>query len=147
MKVRLLEHLTNATIEHIGSTSVPGLPAKPVVDLAVGVSPEAVSSSARQLALLGFDLEGERADHAWLSFPDRSCRAFVIHLFDIRGEEWTKRLRFRDILLTDASSRAKYLSAKRAAAASTNGWGDYTKAKSAVVAEILDGSASEIEGN
>lgn len=147
MTAKLLAHLPGATIEHIGSTAIPGMPAKPVVDLAVGVAPDEVSSSASELALLGFDLEGQRPEHAWLSFPDRSRRAFVIHILEIGGEEWTKRLRFRDILLSNERGRAKYLAAKRAAAASTKGWGEYTKAKFAVVSEILDGSTSAIASN
>lgn len=90
-----------------------------------------------QLARLGFDLEGKRADHAWLSYPDRSARVFVIHIFEFQGEEWNKRLRFRDILLTNKKSREKYLAVKRAAAALADGWGEYTRAKSSVVSEIL----------
>lgn len=137
MAVELLEHLPHAKIEHIGSTSVPGLPAKPVVDLAVGVAADEIVLSGRELARRGFDLEGERADHAWLSYPDRSARAFVIHIFERHGDEWNKRLRFRDILLTDKQSREDYLAIKRAAAASADGWGQYTRAKSSVVSEIL----------
>lgn len=137
MAVEILEHLPNAKIEHIGSTSVPGLPAKPVVDLAVGMAAGEIVLAGRELARLGFDLEGKRADHAWLSYPDRSARVFVIHIFEFQGEEWNKRLRFRDILLTNKKSREKYLAVKRAAAALADGWGEYTRAKSSVVSEIL----------
>lgn len=137
MSVKLGEILPLARIEHIGSTAVPGLPAKPVVDLAVGVAEDDVVRSARELARCGFDLEGERDNHAWLSSPDRSARAFVIHVLEFQGEEWIKRLRFRDILMTDKVSREKYLAAKREASSRANGWGEYTSAKSSVVSEIL----------
>lgn len=137
MILSLSAQLPHAEIAHIGSTSVPGFPAKPVIDLAVGVSADEVAIVSRTLAGHGFDLEGERAGHSWLSHPNRSARAFVIHIFEFQGEEWIKRLRFRDILRTHAESREKYLAVKRAAAAQTTGWGAYTRAKSAAVAEIL----------
>lgn len=137
MSLRLAELLPLGKIEHIGSTAVPGLPAKPVVDLAIGVALDEIVSSARELSRYGFDLEGERDNHAWLSFPDRSSRAFVIHIFELQGEEWIRRLRFRDILMTDHVSRDKYLAVKREAARRADDWGEYTRAKSAVVSEIL----------
>lgn len=137
MAGELLALLPRAKIEHIGSTSVPELSAKPVIDLAVGVAADEVVLSTRKLARHGFDAEGERAGHAWLSYPDRSARAFVIHIVEFQGERWSKRLRFRDILRTDERSREEYLAVKEEAAASANGWGEYTRAKASVVAEIL----------
>lgn len=146
MSVKVGDVLPLAKIEHIGSTAVPGLPAKPVVDLAVGVAGDEIVRSARELTRCGFDLEGERDNHAWLSYPHRSARAFVIHILEFQGEEWIKRLRFRDILVTDATSREKYLAVKREASTWANGWGDYTKAKSSVVTEILAHDAQRPSG-
>lgn len=141
MSAKLAEVLPLAEIEHIGSTAVPGLPAKPVVDLAIGVARGEVVRSARELSRYGFDLEGERDNHAWLSFPDRSARTFVLHVLEFQGEEWLRRLRFRDILMTDQVSRDSYLAGKREAARWAVGWGEYTRAKSAVVSAILACSA------
>lgn len=141
MTAELSALLPDAEIAHIGSTAVPGFPAKPVVDLAVGVPADGIAHAARTLAAHGFDLEGERAGHAWLSHPRRTARAFVIHVFDRHGEEWERRLRFRDILRHDEDARERYLAVKRAAADQANGWGEYTRAKAAVVAEILDSAA------
>lgn len=137
MAVDLSAILPRAKIEHIGSTSVPGLSAKPVVDLAVGVASDEVALSTRKLVSHRFDVEGERAGHAWLSYPDRSARAFVIHILEFQGEQWRNRLRFRDILRTDEHSREKYLAVKEEAAASADGWGEYTRAKASIVSEIL----------
>lgn len=141
MATLISEHLGPEAVEHIGSTAVPGMPAKPVVDLAVGVPAERVLRSAKKLASCGFDLEGELPGHAWLSYPDRSARSFVIHVFDVQGAEWGRRLRFRDILIAEDRQRAKYLAVKHQAAAVAEGWGEYTRAKAAVVAEILGDSA------
>lgn len=137
MAARIAQHLTTATVEHIGSTAVPGMLAKPVVDLAVGVPVDRIRESAGVLARQGFDIEGERAGHAWLSSPDRSARSFVVHVFEFEGPEWHRRLRFRDALIAEEGHRARYLAVKQAAAEATRGWGEYTWAKAAVVAEIL----------
>ena len=68
----LEEQIPNAVFEHIGSTSVPQLPAKPVVDLMIGVEPARILEVANLLITVGFDLEGEYAHHSWLSSPSRS---------------------------------------------------------------------------
>lgn len=135
---RIAAMLPHAAIEHIGSTSVPWLPAKPVVDLAVGVSADEVGAATRTLAQHGFDLEGEREGHAWLSLPDRTAREYVVHVLEAQGRAWSRRLRFRDILRADAAARAKYLAVKQQSAAVSVGWDDYTQSKTAVVHEILD---------
>lgn len=135
---RISAMLPQAAIEHIGSTSVPCPPAKPVVDLAVGVAVDEVRAATRTLAQHGFDLEGERDGHAWLSLPDRTAREYVVHVFEVPGRAWSRRLRFRDILRSDAAARAKYLAVKRQSAAVSAGWDDYTLSKTAVVHEILD---------
>ena len=142
MAAQISEFLPLAKIEHIGSTAVPGMPAKAVVDIAVGMPADQIGDAALMLTQHGFDIEGRRQDHAWLSYPDRSSRSFVIHVFEVHGAEWRKRLRFRDILISDASSRERYLAAKQAAAAASKGWGDYTRMKSSVVSEILDADYS-----
>lgn len=135
---RISAMLPHAEIEHIGSTSVPCLPAKPVIDLAVGVAANEVGEATRTLAQHCFDLEGEREGHAWLSLPDRAAREYVVHVFEAPGRAWSRRLRFRDILRSDAAARAKYLAVKRQSAAVSAGWDDYTQSKTAVVHEILD---------
>lgn len=137
MNVVLVRYLPHATIAHIGSTAVPGLPAKPVVDLMAGVPANELASAAHTLARHGFDLEGDRSDHAWLSYPDRSARTFVIHVVELHGQQWRNRVRFREILRADTTSRQAYLAAKRSAAASSRDWAEYTSAKASIVAEIL----------
>ncbi|MEE6272513.1 GrpB family protein [Georgenia wangjunii] len=132
-----------AVVEHIGSTAVPGLPAKDVVDVMVGVDARAVRSTARRLAAAGLDLEGERDHHCWLSAPDRSDRAYVVHVVEHGGRPWTRRVAFRDLLRGDAAARAAYLDVKREAARSTRGWDAYTQAKTGVVAELLDRAAPD----
>jgi dephospho-CoA kinase len=86
----------------------------------------------------GFDCEGHREGHAWFSLPDRRNREIVVHLVQIQGRQWHRRIAFRDILRKDIQARERYLRVKREAAAGTNDWGAYTAHKADVVAAILE---------
>lgn len=138
VKQRLTLMLPGAAVEHIGSTSVPDLPAKDVIDVLIGVDLSDWSAVLDRLISEGFDCEGKRDGHAWLSLPNRNRRTTVVHLVHIHGRHWNRRIAFRDILRQDAGARERYLGVKREAAASTSDWGAYTAHKAAVVAAILE---------
>ncbi|MGO1285984.1 MAG: GrpB family protein [Brachybacterium sp.] len=137
--------LPDAQIAHIGSTAVPGLPAKDVVDLVVGVHAEEELDAAYALRAAGWDLEGERDGHCWLSIPNRQERKAVAHVVEVDGSIWRERVAFRDLLRQDAIARATYLDAKERAAATAEGWGDYTRAKAPIVGELLDAERRRAE--
>lgn len=137
------EQVTGVHLEHIGSTAVPDLPAKDVVDLLVGVEAARVQVVALQLAAGGFDLEGERDHHCWLSFPSRSARTYVIHVVEHGSRQWNRRIAFRDLLRSDRNARDRYLQTKLEAAKSTNNWDDYTQSKTSVVSSLLSSSDSQ----
>ena len=139
---RLEELVPGARLEHIGSTAVPDLPAKDVVDVLVGVAGPDVVPTARRLAARGLDLEGERAHHCWLSSPGRAGREVVVHVVEHGGRAWARRVAFRDLLREDAGARRDYLAVKERAARSARGWDEYTQAKSGVVADLLDGGGA-----
>ncbi|TLP92360.1 GrpB family protein [Nesterenkonia salmonea] len=141
MMSTIRERVTGAHLEHIGSTAVPDLPAKDVVDLLVGVDAARVPAVARQLGSDGFDLEGERDHHCWLSFPSRSAREYVIHVVEYENRQWNKRIAFRDLLRSDANARDQYLNAKISAAKSTSNWDDYTQSKTSIVSTLLDNNS------
>lgn len=138
MAARLQGLLPEAAIEHIGSTSVPDLPAKDVVDLLVGVELTAVPIASHRLAEAGFDLEGELPHHSWLGYPNRDDRQFVIHVVEYRGRAWQRRLDFRDLLRRDSDARRRYLDVKIASAATSENWDVYTQSKSSVVTSLLE---------
>jgi len=134
---KISTQVDGAHIEHIGSTSVPDLPAKDVVDLLVGVDAGRVLAVSRQLASLGFDMEGQLDHHCWLSLPDRSERAYVIHVVEYDSRAWNRRIQFRDLLRTDADARHEYLQTKIASAREAQNWDDYTQSKTSVVSNLL----------
>ena len=109
-------------IHHIGSTSVPGLPAKPIIDLL----PVFVSETARDTArvpveALGYDWMGEYGlpDRAYarMSDPGTGARRFHAHGYAAGHPDIARHLAFRDALRENAALRAGYASVKAACAA------------------------------
>jgi GrpB-like predicted nucleotidyltransferase (UPF0157 family)/predicted enzyme related to lactoylglutathione lyase len=130
---------TALLLEHVGSTSVPGLPAKPIIDLVLGV-PDPVDESAYVPALetIGYVLhirEPEWHEHRLLRHDDPRVN---LHVFATGSPEIERMIAFRDHLRNDRADRELYLAAKRELAGRT--WvytQDYADAKSDVVADVM----------
>ena len=126
-------------LEHVGSTSVPGLAAKPVIDIALSVANSADEAAyAPALIAAGYALtirEPEWFEHRMFK---GAAPEVNLHVFSAGCPEVARMMRFRDWLRHDAADRALYEATKRTLA--TRDWGvvqDYADAKSAVVAEIM----------
>jgi GrpB-like predicted nucleotidyltransferase (UPF0157 family) len=124
---------------HVGSTAVPGLAAKPVVDVLLVVDDSAAEDAyLGPLSARGFHLvvrEPEWFEHRMFQ---RADPAVNLHVFSAGCEEVERVLRFRDWLRTHDDDRDLYAAAKqRLAQQSWDRVQDYADAKSTVVAEIL----------
>ncbi|MEO8256425.1 MAG: GrpB family protein [Acidobacteriota bacterium] len=103
------------TIEHIGSTAVPGLVAKPVIDIMVGV--ESLDGSRPAIPLLErleychFPYRAE-TEH-WFCKPSPQCRTHHLHLVPCRSRTWVEAIAFRDHLRAHPDAAADYASLKR----------------------------------
>jgi GrpB-like predicted nucleotidyltransferase (UPF0157 family) len=127
-----------AAIEHVGSTSVPGLAAKPVIDCDIIVAPENVTPAARVLAGLGFRPLGELGIPLRWAFkePERLGRTntYVI----VAGSlSLRNHLAVRDTLRADAGLHAQYAAVKRQAGAAAADIDDYGRRKNAMIQRIL----------
>ena len=127
-------------LEHVGSTSVPGLAAKPVIDIVLVVAdPADEASYVAPLETAGYRLrirEPEWHEHRLLNGPDTDD--INLHVFPPASPEIDRTLRFRERLRSDAAERELYERAKRELAArSWTYMQQYADAKSGVVAEIL----------
>lgn len=105
------------TIEHVGSTSVPGLAAKPILDIAVAVATTGDIHRLRE-RLAGhkyIDRGDGGADGGWLlvkeSAPD--IRTHHIHVVTKDDPQWGGYLHFRDLLRRDPDARDAYAREKR----------------------------------
>lgn len=130
-------------LQHVGSTSVPGLAAKPVVDVDLVVAdPEDEAAWLPPLEQLGFVLvvrEPWWQQHRCLR---HEAPVSNLHVWGPGAAEPERHRIFRDRLSTHAEERALYEAAKRAAAEETTAVGghtmDYNARKEAVVREIYD---------
>jgi GrpB-like predicted nucleotidyltransferase (UPF0157 family) len=138
---------TALRIEHIGSTSVPGLAAKPIVDILVVVNDSAVEATyLPQLKGAGYMLrvrEPDFQEHRMFRTPERDVH---IHVFSLGSPEIERYLIFRDRLRSNPEHRLRYEQTKRALAARS--WPDmnaYADAKTEVVESILAAARAEAE--
>jgi GrpB-like predicted nucleotidyltransferase (UPF0157 family) len=130
-------------VEHVGSTSIPGLAAKPVIDILLVVADSSDEDAyVPALEQRGYELrirEPEWEEHRMLK---RWTPAVNLHVFSPGAAEIERLLRFRDHLRENGADRALYLETKRELA--QREWKytqNYADAKSAVVEEILSRAA------
>ena len=135
-------------IEHVGSTAVVGMPAKPVVDILVGVRSLAASRGAiPRLEAIGYGYAPYRADVMhWLCKPSRTVRTHHLYLVPFGSRTWIERLAFRDYLRAHADVAAEYASLKRMLARRHAHDRDaYTDAKASFIARVLRLAAAETQ--
>jgi GrpB-like predicted nucleotidyltransferase (UPF0157 family) len=134
-------------LEHVGSTAVADLPAKPILDIMAGVDHVDVAddllpdlcadgwiTSAAYDRMLG--------DRRWLMRQSGGRRTHHLHLVVHEGPRWRDVIRFRDSLLADPDLAAAYTALKqRCAAEHPHDREDYTRAKDGFVAEVLRGTS------
>jgi GrpB-like predicted nucleotidyltransferase (UPF0157 family) len=130
-------------IEHVGSTAVPGLAAKPIIDVAVGVGNGVGTDTVRaSLEGLGYEFRGNAGESGGLVFvlSDRpQHRVAHVHVVEHGGSQWHRYLAFRDLLLEHESARAVYERTKRDVAERfPNDRKSYQAAKEAVVRSLLE---------
>lgn len=128
-------------IEHIGSTAVPRLAAKPIIDILVVVRDSSEESAyLSRLASAGYDLRVREPDwneHRMLRTPEQDVH---VHVYSAGCPEIDRCLAFRDRLRTNAANRIEYEMTKRRLA--SRDWSDmnaYAAAKSEVIETILAG--------
>jgi GrpB-like predicted nucleotidyltransferase (UPF0157 family) len=122
-------------IEHYGSTAVPGLRAKPIIDLQIGVADiEHALLFIEPMAELGYDHAGSQGIPDHYIFGKGRARTHLAHVVVYQGEQWLRCLRFRDRLRSDANLLAAYEGLKmRLAADPTMTRDAYTASKTSFI--------------
>ena len=128
-------------IQHIGSTSVPGLDAKPILDIGMAIDAERdVAACVPLLEGLGYTYRGDRGaeeGHFFDSGADEK-RTHYLHMLSSTSAGWRNYLTFRDALIADPESRDAYMRLKHELAALYAGdRGAYTAAKAAFIQRVL----------
>jgi GrpB-like predicted nucleotidyltransferase (UPF0157 family) len=126
-------------LEHVGSTSVPGLVAKPRIDILLVVAdPADEAAYVPTLEAAGYALRIREPDWHEHRLLNRADMELNLHVFGPGSPEVERLLRLRDHLRTNAADRERYAAAKRELAA--RHWRhmqDYADAKSGVIEAIL----------
>ncbi|HYT25287.1 MAG TPA: GrpB family protein [Actinomycetota bacterium] len=129
-------------VEHIGSTAVPGLPAKPIIDIMVGVSD--IERSGQAVAAL-IDLGYDYAPEFETDIPERRYfyrgipHSHHVHMVARTSDFFDRHLIFRDHLRTHPEAAAEYARLKRGLAARFRNDRDaYTEGKRAFVETVVE---------
>jgi GrpB-like predicted nucleotidyltransferase (UPF0157 family) len=133
-------------IHHVGSTAVPGLDAKPIIDVLVGVeSLDASRPVFDPLARLGYMYAPYLTDEMhWFCKPHPSRRTHHLHLEPVRGQRYRDELGFRDRLKANPDLARRYAELKRSLARRfEHDRESYTQAKAAFIGEALSQPSAE----
>jgi GrpB-like predicted nucleotidyltransferase (UPF0157 family) len=128
-------------IQHIGSTAVPGLAAKPILDMAIAVAGEsAVAECVVRLADAGYTYREYRGPDQGHFFDRGRGQELThyLHVLLIHEPAWSNYLRFRDYLAAHPAARERYQQLKEDLAAEYPAdRATYTAAKAEFVQEVL----------
>jgi GrpB-like predicted nucleotidyltransferase (UPF0157 family) len=130
-------------IEHFGSTAIPGVPAKPIIDIMLGADRQHWSTITQALKRIAYVHWADNPDADREFFvkgmpPFGTRRTHHVHLCEVDGPLW-ERLLFRDYLQHHAEDRLSYATLKqRLAAEYPEDREAYTRGKDALVTEVMD---------
>ena len=140
----LLAFIPSLEIEHFGSTSVPGLAAKPILDIMIGVESRGLwPGLVEPVKTLGYAYWDQNPKEEELFFvkgmpPFGEKRTHHLHVYDFQGTRWKKELAFRDYLRAHPDEARRYGALKRALASKfTFNREAYTDAKTEFIQNIL----------
>ena len=137
----VLEPFLVGPIEHVGSTAVPGLLAKPVIDVMAGVPTLTLSRAAIAAVVpLGYHYYPYRSDLMhWFCKPSHEHRTHHLHLVPFGSRLWLDRLRFRDLLRSRPEAAREYAALKQELAARHRDDREaYTDAKGPFIERMLE---------
>lgn len=129
-------------IDHVGSTAVPGLAGKPVLDIAIAVADEAMAEACiAPIVALGYEHRGPHGDDPRRRYFQRTVdgrRVAHVHLYVQPAPAWDAMLAFRDALRADPALAAAY-EAEKWRVAEAVGWNKaaYSVTKGAFVQDVL----------
>jgi GrpB-like predicted nucleotidyltransferase (UPF0157 family) len=130
-------------IVHVGSTAVPGMVAKPVIDVMFGV--ESLEGSKPAIEVLvgsGYEYWPYKTDLMhWFCKPSDAFRTHHLHLIPFESPLWKERIKFRDLLRSNERIAGDYAQLKRELAASHKEDREaYTQKKWPFIQQVLRGA-------
>lgn len=139
-------------VEHIGSTSVEGLAAKPIIDIMIGLNDfSAAADFVPRIQRLGYEYAPEHEAvmpfRRYFRKKAGGVKTHHLHMVQKGGEFWRRHLLFRDYLRANPDAAAAYAALKKELA--RRDWDDgsgYTDAKTAFITDIEERAEAEARG-
>jgi Uncharacterized conserved protein len=131
------EHLLDS--QHVGSTSIPNVPAKPILDILVGVRDfDEATVCVGPMIAIGYTYRGENGIPRRHYFVKGDPRTHHVHMVEIGSDAWRVTLRFRDLLRLNPALASEYAREKERLALLHAGNREmYQREKDIVVESIL----------
>jgi GrpB-like predicted nucleotidyltransferase (UPF0157 family) len=131
-----------ADVQHVGGTAVPGLPAKPILDIAIAVTTLGIIQDIlKRLTEIGYIYRGDIRGDGDLLFVKESepgIRTVHVHVVETSSVQWKNYLFFREILRNDRDIRKRYADFKLELAKQfPNDRESYTSAKDEFIRQVL----------
>ena len=144
-KERIAPHLNAVlSIEHVGSTAVPGLGGKGIIDIAIAVEKKDMDIASKQLQSLGYEYRPTFSTPdryyfiIYLPDPEEEVRRYHIHLTYPECREWKDFIAFRDHLRSHPEEAGAYAEIKKKAVSQANQDGEtYRKIKEPMFKKVL----------
>lgn len=134
----------NLDIEHVGSTAVPGLGGKGIIDIVIGAEKEKFELVSTELQKLGYEFRSTASTdnrlfyRADLPDPVEGIRRYHVHLVIKNGQDWHEIINFRNHLIDNPDAASEYNEIKKLAVEGLSGDGErYKKIKEPFIKEIL----------
>ncbi|QKG93999.1 GrpB family protein [Halorubrum salinarum] len=129
---------------HVGSTAIPGVPGKPVLDvMPIYADGDGMRAAAEGLAAAGFEREHDAEDTV-VAVRRESNAVVAVRMHTVEADQWRPMLLFREYLTDHPRARAEYARVKRDAAAEHGGdMAAYTEAKFEVVRSLTQAARDE----
>ncbi|MFC8671018.1 GrpB family protein [Streptomyces sp. NPDC057199] len=127
----------SASVEHIGSTAVPGLDAKPVIDVQVGCASAQIPGVVEAIRRCGFEHLGSAGVPGREYLRRRSGHPANVHVMEHGGQLWADNLLFRDFLIARPDLARRYARSKHEAANQASDLLAYSALKARTVADIM----------
>lgn len=126
-------------IQHIGSTSIPGMMAKPIIDIGIAIERfEEGVVCIKPMGNLGYIYNGEKGIPRRHYFDKGDPTAYHLHMLEQDSDEWKKHIAFRDFLRNNEEAVKEYARLKQQLAAKfRHDRLSYTEGKSEFVERIL----------
>lgn len=126
-------------IQHVGSTSIANVPAKPILDILIGVQDfDEAFACVASMTEIGYIYRGENGIPRRHYFVKGDPRTHHVHMVEIDSDTWRQIMRFRDLLRMNSDLAAEYGREKERLALLHSGNREpYQQAKDMVVESIL----------